>query len=498
MAIARVLLLAHAVSAFDFEWHATQEPPGGSTVGWTTYEGQVGGPPAVTDGAGGAFVAGHSAAGVGTVQLGGSSIAVTGAWAIVLARVSSEVANTNKFVWAMKIGGPADDKILDLAYDGSGGVWLVGHQMSPFMAVGNTCLSSALVTAGQSCPDWSSSSYPDGSCPSGCAGPRGGGNFLARIDSSGTVVHATSVGSNSGTAWSDTMWNAHAACDSSGNLYVAGEIGRASMTFRAGSHTVSMGADSNAVLFKYNAATLDFDWAIPCGIGFGGGPDVRGLVYGSSGLYVAGDVHGTTAFGSHSVTSSVGDPFVARFSESGVAQWAVTASGMGTDNMKDIDADATGAGVWVLTQMGHVAGTSITVGSSSFASMSPHSSIAFHVDSSGTITNAAMIHGSMAGVIPNVYSIVGVSDGYYLGGDKCWSEGTHTLGSQTLTSMGAYVAHYSTSTNDFDGLKDIPGSPWPELGSLVAGTGSDVLVMAKFHDPASNNFLYTATCTRVR
>ena len=77
-----MLLLAHAVSAFDFEWHATQEPPGGSTVGWTTYEGQVGGPPAVTDGAGGAFVAGHSAA--GTVQLGGSSIAVTGTLDIVL------------------------------------------------------------------------------------------------------------------------------------------------------------------------------------------------------------------------------------------------------------------------------------------------------------------------------------------------------------------------------------------------------------------------------
>lgn len=227
------------------------------------------------------------------------------------------------------------------------------------------------------------------------------------------------------------MWNAHAACDSSGNLYVAGEIGRASMTFRAGSHTVSMGADSNAVLFKYNAATLDFDWAIPCGIG-AGGPDVRGLVYGSSGLYVAGDAHhGTTAFGSHSVTSSMIEPFVARFSESGVAQWAVTASGTGADYMKDIDADATGDGVWVLTQMGYVAGTSITVGSSSFASMSPHSSIAFHVDSSGTITNAAMIHGSVGGVIPNVYSIVGVSDGYYLGGDKCCVVGTLTLGSQT-------------------------------------------------------------------
>ena len=145
------------------------------------------------------------------------------------------------------------------------------------------------------------------------------------------------------------MWNAHAACDSSGNLYVAGEIG-VSMTFRAGSHTVSTGPDSNAVLFKYNAATLDFDWAIPCGIGAAGGPDVRGLVYGSSGLYVAGDVHGTTAFGSHSVTSSMIEPFVARFSESGVAQWAVTASGTGADYMKDIDADATGDGVWVLTQ----------------------------------------------------------------------------------------------------------------------------------------------------
>ena len=52
MDIARVLLLAHAVSAFDFEWHATQEPPGISTVGWTTY--QAGQPPAPYISTGGA------------------------------------------------------------------------------------------------------------------------------------------------------------------------------------------------------------------------------------------------------------------------------------------------------------------------------------------------------------------------------------------------------------------------------------------------------------
>ena len=139
------------------------------------------------------------------------------------------------------------------------------------------------------------------------------------------------------------MSYARAACDSSGNLYVAGEIGT-DMTFRGGIHTVNTGAASKAVLFKYNAATLDFDWAIPCGIGATGPPDVRGLVYGSSGLYVAGDAyHGTTAFGGHSVTSTMLDPFVARFSESGVAQWAVTAGGEGADYMKAIDADATGA-----------------------------------------------------------------------------------------------------------------------------------------------------------
>ena len=68
------------------------------------------------------------ALGAGTVKLGGSSITVI-TQKIVLARVSSEVGhdhatNTNKFVWAMKMGGNAEDRILDLAYDGSGGVWL--------------------------------------------------------------------------------------------------------------------------------------------------------------------------------------------------------------------------------------------------------------------------------------------------------------------------------------------------------------------------------------
>jgi hypothetical protein len=150
----------------------------------------------------------------------------------------------------MKMGGNMEgDRILDLAYDGSGGVWLVGHQGSGAIAFGNTCLHTAYVAPGQACPSWSSSSYPDGSCPYKCAGPRFGQNFLVRVDSSGTVVHATSVGPNSGTENSNTMSYARAACDSSGNLYVAGEIGT-DMTFRAGIHTVNTGAASKAVLFK--------------------------------------------------------------------------------------------------------------------------------------------------------------------------------------------------------------------------------------------------------
>ena len=84
-----------------------------------------------------------------------------------------------------------------------------------------------------------------------------------------------------------------------------------------------------------------------------------------------------------------------------------------------------------------------------------------------------------------------VSDGYYVDGNQCNPAGTLTLGSQTLTSMGAFVAHYSTSTNDFDALKVISGASLPTLGNLVwAGTGSDVLVVATFDDPAANNFLY--------
>ena len=103
-------------STLEFEWHATQDT-GSSTVGWYSW-GRTVSP--VTDGAGGAFVVGHSTA--GTMKLGGSSITL-GFPKIVLARVSSEVANTNKFVWAMKMGGNGgEDRILDLAYDGSGGV----------------------------------------------------------------------------------------------------------------------------------------------------------------------------------------------------------------------------------------------------------------------------------------------------------------------------------------------------------------------------------------
>ena len=100
-------------STLEIEWHATQDvnpdDPASSTNGWgnqrgdpSVYEGQMDSLVSqVTDGAGGAFVVGYSTA--GTVKLGGSSITVGPDISpvdqnhkIVLARVSSEVANTNK------------------------------------------------------------------------------------------------------------------------------------------------------------------------------------------------------------------------------------------------------------------------------------------------------------------------------------------------------------------------------------------------------------------
>ena len=82
-------------STLEFEWHATHDTTCDNcdTTGWVSYGPMVS---QVTDGAGGAFVVGYAPP-AGTVKLGGSSITV-GTRKIVLARVSSEVANTNKFV----------------------------------------------------------------------------------------------------------------------------------------------------------------------------------------------------------------------------------------------------------------------------------------------------------------------------------------------------------------------------------------------------------------
>ena len=265
--MALALLAGASRATLDIEWHATQDSSGSSGA-WVIDAGSTSKWLSATDGASGSFVAGGISA--YDVSLGGT-VYSSGATCILLARVSSSGA----FTWVKQIGYLAtsqyasDVQALAVTDDGSGGVWLLGKQGLgwPRLGLGSFCLGNT-VGSGGTCPTWSLSTHPSGDCPTDCVSSDTtssalGHMFLARIDGSGNVVHAASIG---GIAVDMAPWTAYAASDSSGNLFVAAKNGGAYAIHRFGSHTVTPTANSPSYLFKFNKGTLDFDWVIPCGV----------------------------------------------------------------------------------------------------------------------------------------------------------------------------------------------------------------------------------------
>ena len=282
---------------------------------------------------------------------------------------------------------------------------------------------------------------------------------------------------------------------------------------RMGSHTFTPSATSYSFLFKFNAGTLDFDWVIDCGVGSSStsAPQVKDLASSWDGVIVGGTfgpLSATLTLGSHSVTSpSYQSIYLARVDGSGVFQWIVTPGTSGSTNSDmfllhegagNIAADGAG-GAWVAAQlcMGaprddytfHAPVGPITIGSTTLAcsgsattpvTYSSATTVTFHIDQAGAMTSAAAsITGSDTTVVPNVNKIEASSSGFYLAGSM--NAGTITLGSQSATAERgfAWVAHYTTSSSDFDSVKSIV-SDWGSFAqpdSLVV-SGSGVLLGA--------------------
>ena len=138
-----------------------------------------------------------------------------------------------------------------------------------------------------------------------------------------------------------------AATDPAGNVYVAGRFNQDVLQF--GPYTLvnpSNGWALFLVKFAPNGTVL---WAQQSR-GLAGFPsiEVQSLAVDAAGnAYVAGDLFGTVALGSHTITARHVDSFVAKFSDSGEALWAQAIGGSDYDSRAAVGLDALG-NVYVL------------------------------------------------------------------------------------------------------------------------------------------------------
>ena len=127
------------------------------------------------------------------------------------------------------------------------------------------------------------------------------------------------------------------ALDSSGNAYVTGMI-NGTVTF--GNITIVSNAHYDIFIAKLSSSG-SWQWAVTIGGQF---PDYgRGIAVDSSGdIYVTGAFNGTVNFGNTVLTSTEYDAFIVKLSSSGSWKWAIKAGGSGPDSGNGISVDQSG------------------------------------------------------------------------------------------------------------------------------------------------------------
>jgi len=200
--------------------------------------------------------------------------------------------------WSTFLGGSGTDDAQFIALDGSGNIFVTGSSSST----------------------WGSPVQAFG----------GGGNdaYVAKLNSSGSVVWTTFLGGSGADV-------GHAiAVDSSGNVYVSGD---SSGTWGSPVRAISSGTDGFAAKLN-NSGTLVWNTFLG-----GSGSDTSwGIgVDGSGNVYVSGD--STATWGSPlRAYSSGSDVYAAKLNSSGSLTWSTFLGGSGTDVNNGIAVDTSG------------------------------------------------------------------------------------------------------------------------------------------------------------
>jgi len=241
---------------------------------------------------------------IGTATFGNTQL-TSGTEEIFLAKYNPAM----ELVWVRQIGGSGQDEGYSVSADASGDVYVTGT-FSGTAAFG----SFQLISEGGTLDI-----------------------FLAKVNSSGTVVWAKKAGSSVSYAES----GASVKSDGAGNIYLTGHFA-GTATFGATSLT-SVG-ETDIFISKYDADTGDVIWAKQAG----GSESDSGLevtVNAAGYVYVVGSFFGTAEFGAISLTSEGSfDGFTAQYDTDGDIMWAKRVGGSSNDLMYSVDVDAAGNG----------------------------------------------------------------------------------------------------------------------------------------------------------
>lgn len=263
--------------------------PSGNVL-WATKEGSAGLeiPYAIhVDATGNITVAGRFSS--SSITFGTTTLRQAGSMDIFVVKYSA----AGNVLWAAGAGGGGNDEAYSIDGDGSGNIYVAGH-------FNGSALFGTI-------PLISTSGFADA--------------FLAKYDSSGTLIWAKKAGGNG-----DDRANA-VSVDASGNSYVAGFFSNDSISF--GSLILPNAPGDNSFVAKYDAAG-NVSWAH----GVGGDSRALALTISSGNVYACGVFTGDTlSYGpSNLIIDGNADLFLLNCDTAGTTKWAIKQTSDGGSN----------------------------------------------------------------------------------------------------------------------------------------------------------------------
>ncbi|MBP7808298.1 MAG: T9SS type A sorting domain-containing protein [Bacteroidia bacterium] len=368
--------------------------------------------------------------------------------------------------WVQRITGTMSEYVTGLSSDASGRIYVVGHFISPsisfppYTAANSNTVSptnNIFVTCINSLgtPQWFNTyGGVNQELPGGCAysnavsglyvcgtfydptlaigtvtinnssltGKSEG--FLIRFNSNGTVNWGRNLGSMNCDEYANDV-----EVDVNGNPNIVGTY-NATTTIGTSSVIAQYGS-GDVWLAKYSAAGA-FTWATGMGSTSGDYPSNLD-VDGSNNVYVALSGQSSMNFGSFGSPNSGGyDGYLAKYNSSGIAQWAVRASGTTNDYAGGVTVDAAGNAYF----LGYFDGTSCNVGSATLSNafIGTYDLFVAKYNTSGAYQWNAKSTGT-ANEAPAPAIDLDANGNIYVGG---YMDGLSAFSSNTITTLGAY------------------------------------------------------------